>query len=64
MWYFVSEVILNSEILIFCLWSDGGGDEVELNFFDDLGVWYDVELKFFFNNVLVDIVGKSIIIGY
>lgn len=63
MWSFFSEIFINSEILSVCLWSDGGGDYVVLNFFDDLGVWYDVEVKFFFYNVLVDMVGKSIVKG-
>ena len=62
--YFASEAIPNNEISTLRLWSDGGGEEVESNPFDDLGAWHDAEPKSFLSNVSVDTVGKSTTIGH
>ena len=62
--YFASEAIPNNEISTLRLWSDGGGEEVESNPFDDLGAWHDAEAKSFLSNVSVDTVGKSTTIGH
>lgn len=56
---FSSETSTNSEISSVRLWSDGGGDHVVSNPFDDLGAWHDAEAKSFLHNVSVDTVGKS-----
>lgn len=62
--YFSSEAVTKNEISSLRLWSDGGGEEVESNPFDDLGAWHDAEPKSFLYNVSVDTVGKSTTIGY
>lgn len=49
--------------MVLWLWSDSGWEYFFLNFFDDLGVWYRVEVRLFFYNVIVDDVGISFYIG-
>ena len=63
--YFSSEAVPNSETTpSLRLWSDGGGEDVVSNPFDDLGAWHDAEPKSFLHSVSVDTVGKSTAIGY
>ncbi|KAJ7375805.1 Protein phosphatase 1K, mitochondrial [Desmophyllum pertusum] len=62
--YFSSENVTNTEISSVRLWSDGGGEDVVSNPFDDFGAWHHAEPKSFLHNVSVDTVGKSTAIGH